>query len=61
MHFKRKDAFRRQLRNWSAAGLDEVIERLADAQATVRRNPRIAGAALSRALLGIALAAVRRG
>ena len=61
MHFKRKDAFRRQLRNWSAAGLDEVIERLADAQATVRRNPRLAGAALSRALLGIALAAVRRG
>ncbi len=61
MHFKRKDAFRKQLRNWTAAALDDATARLAETQAIVRRHPRIAAAALSRALLAIALAAGRRG
>ncbi len=60
MHFKRKSAFQKQLRVWSATALDDAIARLAEAQATVRRTPRIADSVISRALLALALASARR-
>jgi DNA polymerase-3 subunit delta len=60
LYFKRKPAFQRQNRIWSAAALDEAIARLGEAQATVRRSPRVAGAIVSRVFLGMASAAGRR-
>jgi len=60
MHFKRKQAFQRQNRIWTAAALDDAIARLAEAQALVRRSPRISGALTSRVFLSLASAAGRR-
>ena len=60
VHFKRKPAFQRQNRIWTAAALDDAIARLAEAQAMVRRSPRISGALASRVFLSLASAAGRR-
>lgn len=60
VHFRRKQAFQRQNRIWTAAALDDAVARLAEAQALVRRSPRIAGASTSRVFLSLASAAGRR-
>lgn len=61
VHFKRADAFRRQLKRWRADAAGRAIETLAEAMPRVRREPRLAPMIAVRALWSVAKAGERRG
>ncbi len=60
IHWKREKAVANQLERWTAARLERVVQILADAVLSTRRQPALAEATAIRAFWSIALAAGRR-
>ncbi|MEQ9814681.1 MAG: DNA polymerase III subunit delta [Azospirillaceae bacterium] len=58
--FKQVPAFRRQLSQWSPAGVADALDRLVDAEAAAKRTGQPADLLAQRVLLGIAVEARRK-
>lgn len=61
VHFKRADAFRRQLKRWRAASAARAIDLLAEAMPRIRREAKLAPMIAVRALWSVAKAGEGRG
>jgi hypothetical protein len=61
LHFKRKNAFEKQIRHWRREALETAIAHLFEAQTMARKTSTLAGSLVSRCCLQLSLAAKRRG
>ena len=61
LHFKRKNAFEKQIRHWRREALETAIAHLFEAQTMARKTSALAGSLVSRCCLQLSLAAKRRG
>ena len=59
VHFRRQQAFQRQVNHWTNAALDKAILYLAETQSLSRKNTGLAPSLLSRCCLQLSLAAKR--
>ena len=59
VHFRRQQAFQRQVNHWTCAALDKAILYLAETQSQSRKNTGLAASLLSRCCLQLSLAAKR--